>query len=606
METEPPRIFISHSSADLPFVRKLAEDLQHVMGNEVPVWYDAHLEGGDLWWRKIMKEIQRSTIFLIVWSPAATASDWVNNEIDQAWLLKNSPTFRRAKVQVIPLIYQPCLLRLDLATVQSIYFSAPRLYEEAFQELLQTIDLSPKTLNRNISIKTTKENIKYIKSTNSLHTFSARRLKLLISQLSTIHLILHWAALIILLGLLLLTGDINQNNQLETFYQLSVATAAAKAYATATSGGIYFGFDAAHTHWNRYEQIINAKNVSRIALMWSYPTGDTAAHPLVANGMLYIGSSDHKLYVFNASCKHACTPLWSYTTGNSIISSPAMANGILYVGSTDHKLYAFDAFCRHACIPLWSYTTGGIILPAPTISNGILYIGSGDNKLYAFDISCRSKCIPLWTYATGKRIGSSSAVANGILYIGSDDHKLYAFDTSCRSKCTPLWSYTTGDNVFSSPSIANGMVYVGSLDGNFYAFDASCRSKCVPIWSYTTGGQIFSSPAVANGIVYVGSLDHKFYAFDTSCRHACTPLWSYITNGYIRSSPTIANGVVYIGSDDHKLYAFDASCRSVCLPLWSFLTAGSVASLPAVANGMIYIGTDIGEIYAFALPLSPP
>ena len=35
---------------------------------------------------------------------------------------------------------------------------------------------------------------------------------------------------------------------------------------------------------------------------------------------------------------------------STIYSSPAVANGIVYVGSDDHKLYAFDASCRN-CLP---------------------------------------------------------------------------------------------------------------------------------------------------------------------------------------------------------------------------------------------------------------
>ena len=73
--------------------------------------------------------------------------------------------------------------------------------------------------------------------------------------------------------------------------------------------------------------------------------------------MVYIGSDDRKLYAFDATCRQACQPLWSYTTGNYIASSPAVAGGMVYVSSDDDKLYAFDATCRQACQPLWSYTT---------------------------------------------------------------------------------------------------------------------------------------------------------------------------------------------------------------------------------------------------------
>lgn len=32
---------------------------------------------------------------------------------------------------------------------------------------------------------------------------------------------------------------------------------------------------------------------------------------------------------------------WSYTTGSAIFSSPAVANGVVYIGSTDDNVYAF-------------------------------------------------------------------------------------------------------------------------------------------------------------------------------------------------------------------------------------------------------------------------
>jgi PQQ-like domain len=33
--------------------------------------------------------------------------------------------------------------------------------------------------------------------------------------------------------------------------------------------------------------------------------------------------------------------LWSYTTGGAVYSSPAVANGMVYIGSDDGKLYCF-------------------------------------------------------------------------------------------------------------------------------------------------------------------------------------------------------------------------------------------------------------------------
>lgn len=34
---------------------------------------------------------------------------------------------------------------------------------------------------------------------------------------------------------------------------------------------------------------------------------------------------------------------WTYTTGSQVASGPAVADGTVYVGSYDHKVYALEA-----------------------------------------------------------------------------------------------------------------------------------------------------------------------------------------------------------------------------------------------------------------------
>jgi len=53
---------------------------------------------------------------------------------------------------------------------------------------------------------------------------------------------------------------------------------------------------------------------------------------------VYVGSYDDNVYALNASTG---AKLWSYTTGGRVGSSPAVANGVVYIGSLDKKVYAF-------------------------------------------------------------------------------------------------------------------------------------------------------------------------------------------------------------------------------------------------------------------------
>ena len=243
---------------------------------------------------------------------------------------------------------------------------------------------------------------------------------------------------------------------------------------------------------------------------------------------------------------HSLTERFSAVAGSNVDSSPAIANGTVFVGSDDHKLYAFDAKgntgCAgspRTCAPLWtSVSTGSFVFSSPAVANGVVYVGSNDGTLYAFDASgtknCSGSqkiCSPLWTASAG--IGSSSPeVANGVVYVGSAGGTLQAFDaagvTNCAGAptvCTPLWIATTGSPLTSSPAIAGGVVYVSSYGGKLYAYDASGTSNCSgsprvcgPLWTSASGFPMTSSPTVAHGVVYVGSVSYTHLTLPTILR----------------------------------------------------------------------------------------
>jgi outer membrane protein assembly factor BamB len=331
---------------------------------------------------------------------------------------------------------------------------------------------------------------------------------------------------------------------------------------------------------------------------------DRFSTPAVANNVVYVGSRDAKLYAFDATgttnCSgtpKTCQPLWTAASGGvGISSSPVVVNGVVYIGSTDHNLYAYDATgttnCSgtpKTCQPLWKAVTGSDIESSPAVVNGVVYIGSEDKKLYAYAANGQTNCsgtpkvcTPLWTATTGSFVVSSPAIANGVVYAASFDGNLYAFDAAGKTNCSgtpktcqPLWKAglnSGGANVLSSPAIANGVVYIGSPNDDLYAFDANGKTNCSgtpkscqPLWSAVTAGAIQDSPGVANGVVYIQSDDGNIYAYDASgtlsCSGApkiCAPLWNAVVNGD-ESSPTIANGTVFAGSafaPTDQLYAF--------------------------------------------------
>jgi outer membrane protein assembly factor BamB len=318
------------------------------------------------------------------------------------------------------------------------------------------------------------------------------------------------------------------------------------------------------------------------------------ASPAVVEAVVYIASAAGVLYAFDAQgtagcggSPRTCVPLWTASLGNqgghNIFSSPTVANGVVYIGSNDNRLYAFDAAgttnCAGSpktCAPLWTAPTSGAPNDSPAVASGTVYVGAG-TKLYAFDASgttgCSGlpkSCAPLWTAAINGCCpifaSSSPAVAGGTVFIGSENGSLYAFDaagtTNCLGTpktCLPLWRGASRDYLFSSPAVADGVVYAASYDGYLRAYDAAgitnCSGTpkiCKRLWR-AYNGNTNSSPAMANGVIYLGGHDgHTLKAFDTSGNE----LWSTILGGEVDSSPAVANGSVYVGAGDGKVYAF--------------------------------------------------
>jgi outer membrane protein assembly factor BamB len=339
-------------------------------------------------------------------------------------------------------------------------------------------------------------------------------------------------------------------------------------------------------------------------LKWSFiagwPVYPVHSSPAIgADGTIYVGSWDGKLYAINSDGSQS----WNFTTGYTIDSSPAIgADGTIYVGSHD-KLYAINPDGSHS----WNFTKGWplySVLSSPAIgANGTIYVGSYvglDHSLYAINPDGSES----WNFTTGYAIfpvWSSPAIgANGTIYVGSNS-KLYAINPDGSQS----WNFTTGSWVASSPAIgANGTIYVGSDDSKLYAINPDGSHS----WNFTTGGWVRSSPAIgANGTIYVGSGDGKLYAINPDGSHS----WDF-NAGWpvypVDSSPAIgADGTIYVGSDDGNLYAINPDGS----PSWNFTIGSVVRSSPAIgADGTIYVGSGDGKLYAIAglyfLTIAPP
>lgn len=126
----PREVFLSHSHKDHPFTQKLAAMLRR---HGIPCWYaETSIRGAAQWHREIGDALQRCDWFIVVLTPDAVASTWVERELIYA-LRKE-----RYNGRVIPLLRKDCdyeSLSWTLPALQII--DIRKKHADGYRELLR-------------------------------------------------------------------------------------------------------------------------------------------------------------------------------------------------------------------------------------------------------------------------------------------------------------------------------------------------------------------------------------------------------------------------------------------------------------------------------------
>lgn len=313
--------------------------------------------------------------------------------------------------------------------------------------------------------------------------------------------------------------------------------------------------------------------------LWQFETGDDLySSPTLANGFVYLGSDDMKVYCLEY---HTGKLIWEYKTSGRVFS-PAVAGGKVYAGSYDRSLYCLSAKDGKK---IWQFETKGSIFSSPAAWENRVYIGSKDGNLYCVDTNTGKK---LWNFETKDQIDASPAVWDGKVYFGSQDRNIYCLDAKTGAQ---IWKYATGYYITSSPTVADGKVFIGSDDKNMYCLNARTGEK-IWIWQAETVFH-YSSPAFYNGKLYVGAQDSRLYCVDASTG---VPLWNYEVQGWV-SSPAVCGRKLYFGCEDKKVYCLESETGK---KLWDYKLDGTVSS-PSISNGLMFVGSFDNKLYCFGV-----
>jgi outer membrane protein assembly factor BamB len=347
-------------------------------------------------------------------------------------------------------------------------------------------------------------------------------------------------------------------------------------------------------------------------LAWRFRTGGAVrSSPVVAEGVVFVGSSDGHVYAVDAV---SGAERWRYDAGSAIGGAPLVTEDLVVVVDRTNGIHAVARGSGDrrwhvqgdADVPLvWGLEGWDYILASPVVTDGMVLTGTGDGRLYA--IAAETGDVR-WTAQTGGRLRSAPAVHQGVAYVGAGDGVVYGFSLADGSE---VWRFVTAGHdldgaeygfdrtqIYSSPTIAGGTLYVGSRDASLYAVDLESRAIR---WTFEDGTSwVMSSPTVSDGLV-LSARSSSGMARALRVEDG-TEVWSSETGGFVFSSPVVAGETVYLGSGSGTLHAFD---RVSGAERWSYRTDGGIFGTPAIWDGRLYIGSDDGHLYAFEAGTGP-
>jgi outer membrane protein assembly factor BamB len=220
--------------------------------------------------------------------------------------------------------------------------------------------------------------------------------------------------------------------------------------------------------------------------------GELSASPVADQHAVYVASETGKVETGARRATGALRALgrdggvtqWMRTLAMPLRGALTLANGKLFGGGSDGKLYAFESRNGRES---WSYDYGAPFNSQPVVSGSRVYIGSEDGNLLALDEETGKL---IWRYRTKGAVRGPVANGNEIVYFGSGDGYVYAVNAN---NGRLLWRKRTGAGVQAVVRTSDELL-VASLDNFVYKFSLrGARS-----WKRRLPGRISSQPLVTH------------------------------------------------------------------------------------------------------------
>lgn len=302
--------------------------------------------------------------------------------------------------------------------------------------------------------------------------------------------------------------------------------------------------------------------------VWKKPLGGSVFYPAVLNEeMVFFGTDAGFFYGLD---RKTGQERWSFgpeqrhlTVQKSCVQCelkfgpPIIANGIIYVGSFDHSLYALEALTGQL---KWKFETNDSILNAPLLSNGKLYVGGRDVYLYVLDPQTGKEMQrylvpvdPELEKFKESGVHSTPIVEAEKIYLVNG--KLLALDLETGTEKWQFGNATMSDLIMTATPFDNRIIITTTE-----AIQSINQETGQIEWSFSNiQGEVFFAPTITQDSVYFGDSDGYLYRIDAKTGHLdekyhlnLFDLTSYTNyfNEFV-FTPTVQAQVIYVGWNNH-------------------------------------------------------
>jgi outer membrane protein assembly factor BamB/predicted phosphodiesterase len=281
---------------------------------------------------------------------------------------------------------------------------------------------------------------------------------------------------------------------------------------------------------------------------WTFKTaGSIYSSPAADKNKIVFGSTDGYVY-----CLEKGAAVWKLKTGAAVLGCPLIENGIVYIGGSDHNFRAIDL---EKGKELWSFNgLNGPVVSTPVINKSDIIFGAWDTYLYSLNKNTGKLN---WKWSNGSTVRNYSPAAcipvvkDDVIYIVAPDRYLSAIDAITGQT---LWR-TNESTVRESIGISQDgkYIYGKTMNDTITAF-ATGRELQKAAWKLHAGYGYEHAPSMLiekDGIVFFGTRNGVMYAINAAQKKVA---WAHkIDNSMVNTVNVVDKKNIIVSTMDGKV-----------------------------------------------------